>query len=189
MKKNRLIPFSWLPASWGLAGPAREEAEAYYYYEGYDLEERLIEIKVEDPIEQKKAILDAKRRHHMISDKEHTLAKAELVEDETEREISVLQAQAEVGEIDSFQAEKEIATLRGEPWVRIVNDGVDLAAGIDGYFFEFDWNEIWINVLKENGYVGRTEESIIQAWFQDVCRNEASASMGAPPINGGIIVG
>ena len=46
MSKYRIIPFSWLPASWGLAGPARAEAEAYYYLEGYELEVTLAEIKL-----------------------------------------------------------------------------------------------------------------------------------------------
>lgn len=44
MRKKRLIPFDWLPASWGLAGPAYDEAKAYYEYDGYDLAVRLAEF-------------------------------------------------------------------------------------------------------------------------------------------------
>ena len=32
------IPFSWLPASWGLKGKSRELAEAEYYLTGYELD-------------------------------------------------------------------------------------------------------------------------------------------------------
>ena len=189
MKKKRIIPFNWLPASWGLVGPARKEAELHYYYEGYELERRLIDVQIDDETARKQAILDLQYQHKLIDANEHTLASAELVQDEKSREIAILEAKAEIGEISQIEAEKEIATLRGEPWVRIVNDGIDLVQGIDGYFFEFDWNNIWIKVLQEHGYMGATEEDIIQAWFQDVCRNEASASLGAPPINGGIVIG
>ena len=73
------------------------------------------------------------------------------------------------------------------PRILVTNDdGVNAEDGPNGYFFEFDWNDIWIEMLKEAGYAGPSEETIVQAWFQELCRQEASASLGAPPINGTI---
>jgi len=43
-KKKRWVPFSWLPASWGLSGKSRKIAEAEYYYDGDDLEYALLDI-------------------------------------------------------------------------------------------------------------------------------------------------
>ncbi len=188
MTKNRFIPFNWLPASWGLAGPAREEAEAYYYLEGYDLAERLAEIQLTGE-ELARRKLEIKKEYELLSDYEYEVEVAALISDDVERKVAMLDIDARHGTVDPFEADKEIATLRGEPWIRVINDGVNTEEGINGYYFEFDWNEVWIEMLKDAGYVGPSEESIVQAWFQELCRQEASSSMGAPPINGGIIYG
>jgi len=189
MRKKRLIPFRWLPGSWGLAGPAYQEAEAYYYYDGYDLDVRLAEIRCENTKELDAKILDLQFEHGIIDEVEYDLKLAEMREEGLDKEIAILEAKARAGEIDPFEAEKEIATLKGEPWIRVIDDGINHALGVDGYYFEFDWNSYWIEALREAGYMGRTDDAIVQAWFQDVCRQEASASLGAPPINGGIITG
>ena len=41
MTKKTKLPFSMMPASWGLKGKSRAIAEAEYYYEGEELEEVL----------------------------------------------------------------------------------------------------------------------------------------------------
>lgn len=46
-KKKRWIPFSWIPASWGLTGNTRKIAEAEYYYNGDELDYALLDIKYE----------------------------------------------------------------------------------------------------------------------------------------------
>ena len=44
MTKKTKLPFSMMPASWGLKGKSRAIAEAEYYYEGEELEKVLDEI-------------------------------------------------------------------------------------------------------------------------------------------------
>lgn len=110
-------------------------------------------------------------------------------EEGVEQEVAIIEARAKAGEVTAHEAEKEIATLRGEPWIKVINDGINHELGVDGYYFEFDWNTHWVEALREAGYMGPTDESVVQSWFQDVCRQEASASLGAPPINGGIVTG
>jgi len=44
-KINRLIPFSWWPANWGLTGSRRARAHAEYYLDGEDLAYRLLDIE------------------------------------------------------------------------------------------------------------------------------------------------
>lgn len=188
MKKKHIIPFKWLPASWGLAGPARLEAEAYYNYEGYLLEERLAEIHLSgDDLVKRKA--EIQHAHGIITDHEREIVIAKLEADETTRMINLLDAAIRHGSMDPIEGDKQIATLKGEPWIRVINDGLSADKSIDGFFFEFDWNDLWIEQLKDAGYMGATEEAIVESWFQEICRIEASASMGAPPINGGIVRG
>jgi hypothetical protein len=61
------LPFWMLPASWGLKGKTREIAEAEYYHEGQDLEEKLAEINANTPEEKEIAKLAVKLKHEEIS--------------------------------------------------------------------------------------------------------------------------
>lgn len=70
---------------------------------------------------------------------------------------------------------KEIATEKKEPWVAVLDTHVN-KDNIRNGFFELDWNEYFVLQLKSNGYQGDTEESIVDQWFQDLCRNIGSES-------------
>jgi hypothetical protein len=68
---------------------------------------------------------------------------------------------------------KELATEAKEPWVGVLQTHVakdDLKNG----FFELDWNEYFVLQLKQGGYLGNTEEEIVDQWFQELCRNIGS---------------
>jgi hypothetical protein len=63
---------------------------------------------------------------------------------------------------------KEAATLLQEPWVTVVKTHVNVDNPRNG-FFELDWNEYFIKMLRSNGYTGATDE-VVDGWFQDLCR-------------------
>jgi hypothetical protein len=65
---------------------------------------------------------------------------------------------------------KELATEKKEPWVSVVETHVNADNPRNG-FFDLDWNEFFVLQLKEAGYNGPSEEAIVDAWFQDLCRN------------------
>jgi len=65
---------------------------------------------------------------------------------------------------------KEEATYNKEAWVGVLETHVNPDNPANG-FFELDWNEYFIVQLKSHGYDGPTEESIVEAWFQNLCRN------------------
>lgn len=134
MKKK--LPFWMLPASWGLKGKTRSIAEAEYYFEGKELEEKLAEIDGNTPEDKEIAVLAVKLKHEEISQ-------------------------------DAY--DKAVATIRKEPWVNVVKMGVDPSNVAAGYF-ELDWNEEFIAMLYENGYVGQSDEEVVNKWFNDVCR-------------------
>jgi hypothetical protein len=65
---------------------------------------------------------------------------------------------------------KERATEAKEPWVEVLDTHVNKENVRNG-FFELDWNEYFVLQLRSNGYQGDTDESIVDQWFQDLCRN------------------
>lgn len=56
-----------LPASWGLKGKTKSIAEAEYYFDGKELEEKLAEINAETPEDKEIAVLAIKLKHEEIS--------------------------------------------------------------------------------------------------------------------------
>lgn len=65
---------------------------------------------------------------------------------------------------------KELATDKGEPWVGVLDTKVNIENPRNG-FFELDWNEQFIAVLKAHGYHGDNDEEIVDSWFKDLCKN------------------
>ena len=176
MKKFRLIPFRWLPGSWGLSGSLYEEQKARYYFDGYDLEEQLAYINLVG-LELDERLLEIRLEYGELDQHGYEVERAKLLDSKVEREVALIEARLRAGEITQVEAEKAIATVREEPWIKVVNDGLDHSMGVDGYFFEFDWNGQWITALREAGYTGPTEESIVQAWFQEVSDRERSNAL------------
>ena len=72
----------------------------------------------------------------------------------------------------SILTEKEKATARGEPFVKVVEVDIDPENPGQGYF-ELDWNQLFVAQLLEAGYSGKDEEEIIDSWFTNLCRGIA----------------
>ena len=65
---------------------------------------------------------------------------------------------------------KEAATMKGEPWVAVLNFEIDTKNPEQGAF-ELDWNDIFVARLVKAGYVGKNDQAIVDMWFKAVCRN------------------
>jgi hypothetical protein len=95
-KINRLIPFGWLPANWGLTGSRREKALAEYYYDGEDLAYKLLDIdfpedqRHENPYRAAKLRLDY--RYHKVGEFDYGLGLIEtddrIVENDRQRQLA-----------------------------------------------------------------------------------------------------
>jgi hypothetical protein len=57
-----------------------------------------------------------------------------------------------------------------EPMVKVLQVKVNPENPRNG-FFELDWNNEFVNMLKQNGYTGASEEEIVDRWFQSLCRS------------------
>ena len=65
---------------------------------------------------------------------------------------------------------KTAANKAGEPWVAVL--GIDVNKDDPGMgAFELDWNDIFVARLIKAGYQGKTDQDIVDNWFQSVCRN------------------
>jgi hypothetical protein len=69
-------------------------------------------------------------------------------------------------------SDKDKATARGEPYVRVLSTNIDPDNPSDGYF-ELEWNEIFVRKLLDAGYSGSSEDEIVDSWFTGLCRQIA----------------
>lgn len=168
------LPFGFLPGHWGLKGKTREIAKAEYELEGYELKKRLLEINADEITEKEfaKKVIDIDFEFGKI-DKNTQLRKlVELIEDEQQRKLATLELDMKEGKITDTEYQKQSATLKGEPWVTVVNLGFGGKASLEGSF-ELDWNDQFIEDLKSKGYNATTPDAIVNQWFMEVCRNVA----------------
>ena len=115
-------------------------------------------------------------------EEEARLAEAQRIADEAESmrkrlEAAEKRAEAKAKKEAKKAAEeakkngaKEQATAAGEPWVQVLSMEIDPENPGAGAF-ELDWNDIFVARLIKSGYQGKTDQDIVDNWFQDVCRN------------------
>ena len=72
-----------------------------------------------------------------------------------------------------------------EPMVKVLNMNVNPDNPRNG-FFKLDWNDEFVNMLKQNGYQGETEEQIVDGWFQSLCRTIGN-EQGLGDVTGGYV--
>lgn len=68
------------------------------------------------------------------------------------------------------KTEKEIATDKGEPYIKVIEVAFPENDAKRGSF-ELDWNDKFIDFLRENGYNGKVDEDLVDQWFNDIARN------------------
>ncbi len=170
MKKNKLIPFWIWPGSWGLKGKTREIAEAEYYYSGEALDRKLAEIEYgHDELELKKQnlLIDVKYKIKTALEAEEETVKL-MIKDQKQQKLELLQLQKKHGKISQNEYERQRANLLGEPWVGVKTTEFDAKLGINGFSFELDYNEHFVNMLKQHGYKGSVSEQLVENWFKDL---------------------
>jgi len=95
--------------------------------------------------------------------------------------------QEAIDEADKIKnAHKNLATERGDPWVNIIDIGFDSETLLQGTV-ELDWNEKFVEQLQTNGFVGATDEDVVDQWFENFCRHimantyeQAHSDLGEP---------
>jgi len=83
---------------------------------------------------------------------------------EKDRRIAIAKRDLTGGEL-----EKELATIEDKPYVNVLQMDVDPINPKKG-FVELDFNEQFVTMLQTNGYSGKSDDDIVNAWFNDLCR-------------------
>lgn len=176
MNFRKILPFWIWPYSWGLSGKDRELAKARYELDGYDLESAILDIEYRgkyNSAEYCRQTAELKHFYNKISEKEYNQILIDLIEDPKQKEIAQVEYNYKNGNLPQLEYEKKIATLRGEPWVAVVDMsfGHNSNSPSEGSF-ELDWNDEFIKTLEASGYVGEPD-AMVNIWFVEVCKNIA----------------
>ena len=97
------------------------------------------------------------------------LAEIEADGDPVQTELNVLAEKLKAGEITFPEYEKECANAKGEAYVNVLDMGIDPDNVANGYF-ELDYNDLFVQMLTEHGIVGKSDEEIVNTWFNRICR-------------------
>jgi hypothetical protein len=168
------LPFGSLPAHWGLAGKTRQIAQAEYELEGYELAKRLLEIK-EDEYDRDtflKKVWETDLKFGKITEAEYYRNLTSLIKDPKQQQLAMLELDYREHKVTDLEYQKQSATLKGEPWVTVLDMDFNSKNSLEGSF-ELDWNEHFVEKLKAEGYTGPTPDNIVNQWFMEVCRNVA----------------
>jgi len=113
-KRKPLIPFSWMPGSWGLKGKTREIARAEYELDGMDLDLRLAEIEHrDDKVQLELSENNIKFKHGLIDAYQKQIVDATILHPEPEEFVRAkLDIDLKAGKISEY--EYDVAQLGPE---------------------------------------------------------------------------
>ena len=168
------LPFGTLPGHWGLKGKTREIAKAEYELEGYELEKKLHSLKKDemDDVDWKRKDWDIDLKNGKIDNSAYNRLLLTLIADDKQRTLAELELDFREGKIKELEYGKRVATLKGEPWVTVINMDFTKGTSLEGSF-ELDWNEFFVEKLKSEGYNAANPEACVNMWFMELCRNVA----------------
>jgi hypothetical protein len=70
----------------------------------------------------------------------------------------------------STKTEKETEKVDNEPRIEVVKIHIPNPNNPTNGYFELDWNDAFVVKLRENGYTGKSDEEVVEQWFNDLCR-------------------
>lgn len=109
-------------------------------------------------------------------------------EDDNRRLVHDMRAQiaemeSKLSEVKAKEDEKANVYTSTEPWVEICSDGVN---DVKGMYVKLDWNDAFIEYLKDRGIKAADDEAMVQKWlamlYQDLmARMETDAINRSTP--------
>lgn len=164
-----------------MADPDRERELAkvdhkYGMITSEDLEYRLLDLSYVAPegesYERAKLRLDL--RFGRKTEEEVELAQLAISYEDNLESIDYMLAKAKVehrfGHLTENQYEKLSATILREPWFNIVGADRNIRGENVNMAIELDWNEFFVDFLRSKGWVGVTDDEIVDKWFEEAMR-------------------
>lgn len=120
-----------------------------------------------DKIRAAKAMEELERYSKALQDsrQETTVLNEQRVVLEQQREDLIAETVVLKSELETHRtkaAEDEARRNGTEPWVEIKSERIDPIKGIQ---IELDWNDAFIQYLKDSGLTARDDETIVQKWI------------------------
>lgn len=72
--------------------------------------------------------------------------------------------EVQVEKVETNNKEKD----SDEPWVEVVSDGID---PLKGLHMKLDWNDAFIVYLRNSGYTGAADETVVGKWLVDLYKH------------------
>jgi hypothetical protein len=168
------IKFGLMPGHWGLKGKTRDIAQAEYELTGAALEKRLLDIKKDELTDEayNRKLWDIELKYKEIDENTYHARLIDLIKDDKQRAIAKLELDFRNGVMTRLEYEKATATVNGEPWVTVLNMDFNKKTSLEGSF-ELDWNDLFVDKLRSEGYSATSPDLIVNQWFMEVCRNIA----------------
>lgn len=153
------------------------EYEAAVKYAKLEYREGSKELKI--------ALIDIRRDYGKLTEYQAEMKKLDVLfpddTHENEKELAKLEVEFKLNKLPKNAYEKAKATLKDEPWVSFANSDFNPKEGLDGVYVSLEWNAQFIDLLTMHGFVGHTEEQIIEEWFAEVCRTNNQQEMPPNP--------
>lgn len=105
-----------------------------------------------------------------MTDEEIKRSEARQIDSERDMEKRISEIDLEFGRISQEEHDKKVATLNGEPYIKVINLDLDEKSPSAG-FFELDFNDHFVEYLANSGYEGIEPDEIVDNWFNDLCQN------------------
>jgi hypothetical protein len=172
---KKLIPFGLLPGHWGIAGKSRAIAKAEYELVGLEQELAILHIKQDEYTDHDYITkqIELKNKYDQYSTQiDYLRALANNIVNEDQRNLAILELDFKDSKITENEYQKQSATMRGEPWVTVLNMDFGGELSLEGSF-ELDWNDYFVANLIKEGYEGATPDAIVNLWFMTICKNVA----------------
>ena len=171
-KKHKLVnnrEFDEEQARLTFSGKALDEKLLHIYRQYGDMSERRYEEELAklssdgNETELQCKLLHIKWRYGDIDEYTYKVEVAKvMVPAGPDLELELLDIDLNAGKITKIEHAKKSADIKGEPFICVLNSEYNPDEKIDGLFFEFDWNDKWIEELKLAGYTGFTDDQIVQ---------------------------
>lgn len=144
-------------------------SQAYYYYTGERLERELNKIKNKD-VTYDINELNIDLKYNKISQYEYDIHLNNInnKDNDIEKNIGKLLIDFNYNKIDEVTYEKEVATIKQEPYMRVVDSEINYET--NEFSYKPVWNSFFIDWLVKIGYSmnGVSEEEMVDTYMKDV---------------------
>jgi len=119
-----------------------------------------------------KKILAVEREFNRITSAEYDRAMVAMNFEGEELDLENLHLDYKEGKITENEYGKKVAGINGTAWV----NGIIKMDAEGRAFMEMDWNEAFIEGLRDKGYNGLSDEEIVDMWFTNMNLHDIEAA-------------